>query len=224
MATLRIPDDYQAGLACILKLADASVSQLAEAIRQAPPTAKLPEIISVVAPEVPDLSGEQLSDILATLFSLYIVRGQADVSLKRFVDDLIEAMRATGRDDLMVPPEQSSAIKERLARLLDIEPLNTFSKAVGLRGDHQRTFCDARILTDLRPVFGQDPSAPPVGAVIVHNLKLEYHESGDHKEFFLALDSDDIETLIEALERARIKSKSLQSLLSVTKLSEMGQV
>lgn len=180
------------------------------------------EAAEAIVERLPSVPAEAVTQMVATLFVLYAVRAQADVGVSEFTSDLIEAMQQSGNSGLAVPEGSLAAVRTRLSRLLEIEPLATMSKAVGLSTDYPRTFCDARILTDLRPVFSTDPAARPVGAVVAHTLKIEYHDSSGHEEFFVALDSADISTLQNALERAVSKAKSLASLLKESNLPEIN--
>ena len=82
-----------------------------------------------------------------------------------------------------------------------------------MQRDHENSFCDAKILTDLRPVFGASAEVQPEGIVVTHTLKLEYHDDrGAHRKFYVALNQDDLETLRNVLERADKKANSLQAL------------
>ena len=64
-------------------------------------------------------------------------------------------------------------------------------------------------MTDVRPVFGSDTKAPPAAAVLVHMLDLSYQKDGDIKHLYIAMDSMDIDTLRETLDRAETKAESL---------------
>jgi hypothetical protein len=86
------------------------------------------------------------------------------------------------------------------------------AKAKELQLEAEHTFCDARVVTDLRPVFGGNISDSPEAMILVHTLKLGYHDSGSqtHKEMYLALDADDVVKLAEILRRAQEKTKTLK--------------
>lgn len=50
--------------------------------------------------------------------------------------------------------------------------------------------------------------------VVVHLLKLGYHSAAErHQEFFVSLDSDDLQTLRNLIDRAEAKAKSLKTSL-----------
>jgi hypothetical protein len=88
-------------------------------------------------------------------------------------------------------------------------------KAKELQMEAERTFCDARVITDLRPVFGGNVAESPTSMVIVHTLKVGYHgtNSARHRELFMSLDADDIAKLKKVLDRAEEKTKTLKSKL-----------
>jgi len=64
---------------------------------------------------------------------------------------------------------------------LSLKTLERAAKIEQLKADNQSIFYDAKILTDLRPVFDQ-PREPPIGFILTNMLKIVYHEFGEHKE------------------------------------------
>ncbi len=100
--------------------------------------------------------------------------------------------------------------------LLGAEAFTLTAKAQDLQTDDERTFCRARILTDLRPVFGTNIEDGPKGMVIIHLLKLGFHQASErhHDEFYVALDADDLQTLKKVVERAQSKAKILRATVS----------
>ena len=53
--------------------------------------------------------------------------------------------------------------------------------------------------------------------LVLHTLQVGYHDGlGKHHEFYVALDSDDIEKLQKALVRAKQKAATLVKLLEKT--------
>jgi hypothetical protein len=73
----------------------------------------------------------------------------------------------------------------------------------------------ARILTDIRPVFGATDD-PPIAAVVVHTLRLSFFEDNESKEFFISLDAEDLRTLRDQLDRASSKAESLKEVIDKT--------
>ena len=52
--------------------------------------------------------------------------------------------------------------------------------------------------------------------MIVHTLKISYHEGRRVKEFFVSLDPEQVDELIRVLGRAESKAESLKRMLSAT--------
>jgi hypothetical protein len=214
MGALRIPDRYKEGLGILVSLPNGSSSELLDVLTRAPQTANFKELASWVTPEVKSLTASQVSSVIGTLTSLARVLARINVSAERLASDLYDAVLEDGGK-----AADPKGFQELVAKLLVLPALNVLGeKARELQGEFERTFCEARILTDLRPVFGDDPQAAPSTMVIVHTLKIGYHDAhtATHKEIFVALDTDDIATLKKNLERAELKARSLKARLEGT--------
>ncbi|MCL5097631.1 MAG: hypothetical protein M1608_08905 [Candidatus Omnitrophica bacterium] len=130
-----------------------------------------------------------------------------------------ELLRIPTLESLKTVSEHREKFLHRLLILLSFEKsLGVTSKTFDVMTERERILCESRILTDIRPVFGK-PSDRPTAAIIVHNLKIIYHQDGEHHEFYVALDGEDIRTLKGVLERAEKKEQSLQSLMGETGVS-----
>jgi hypothetical protein len=102
--------------------------------------------------------------------------------------DLIQTLKSSNDASLVVTDlKEVEKLKARFEKLLGIENIGLLSKAMRLQRDGERLFCDAKTLSDIRPVFHDDASSAPAGGVITHTLKLGYREGGEHKEFFIVL-------------------------------------
>jgi hypothetical protein len=178
-------------------------------------------MIATVREQVPTLKADDIDDIIKSLYSLYIYRGDSDTPLSSFVPELISAMRSSGKD-LVISEEERAPFQERLAKLLSIHALAMASKAEILRDDHDMSFHDAKILTDIRPLFTK-PDEKPLGAAITHMLKIEYHQEGDHKVIYMYLDANDLETLKKTIQRAETKALSLRALIKSANLIDISR-
>jgi hypothetical protein len=70
-------------------------------------------------------------------------------------------------------------------------------------------------LTDVRAAFSDDASELPTGMTVLHTLQIGYHDdTGRHREFYVTLESDDLEGLRDAIDRAEMKKKALEELLA----------
>jgi hypothetical protein len=162
-------------------------------------------------PKVPNLSPDEAESVFDAISSLHRVRAYSEVPVEEFIVDVCESLTEHG--DLS--PLAQPAFRERLGRLLEIEALRVAGKAIALHTEYENLFCSARVLTDARPIYGDDPSAPPTAMIINHTLKLDYHTGGGGHiaEFYVALGSRDLQELHEVLIRAEKKAKSLGAVL-----------
>ena len=158
-------------------------------------------------PTIPGLSAEEALEFKSAIDSLHAVRVYADVSVDEFVSDVCDALRFENE----FQPSDEPKFSERLSRVLNIDALTVNAKAVHLQNEHEHDFCDARILTDARPIYGDDVSAAPAAMIITHTLKLSFHEGagGRLREIFISMGSRDIKQLHSLLIRAEAKARSL---------------
>jgi hypothetical protein len=204
LATLVIPKNVREGLASLRDIPDDVFnSLLIDFERSGEPSS------------VKNLSPEDAKQLIASITSLSAVRASAGVSLEQFIADICESLHE--QDELKA--DQEPRFRERLTRVLSIDILNIKAKAIALSNEHEHLFCSARIVTDMRPVYGDDPSAPPEAMTITHILKIHYHAAGNRiHEIYLGIGSSDIEEIREVLDRAKEKAKSLQASLESTKI------
>jgi hypothetical protein len=218
---LVVPDEHVPEFLKILRLSDASSDRLIEVLEAAPITPESEEVTARVGDGISEVAHGDLYDIIDTLYGLYWSRAFADVSSEKFLGDLMMDVERLMEQNADVVGD-ADKIRRRLERLLDIGPLNTLHKAIRLQRNGERLYCEAKILSDIRPVFGEETAAKPVGAVVTHTLKLSYHEEGEHKSIFLVLDQQDLKALRDVIERANAKDISLRGLLREAKVPEFG--
>jgi len=221
MAITRIPERYQLGLAKIKQLSNEMVDSLVGVLSTAPRTSKVAELKSHVLLNMKEIGPDDIEEIVTTLYSLYLARTDEEMPVGKFVSQVSRAMRASGRKDLIVSPEERSSFDEKLTKLLSVKPVLITSKSYALKFEFEKTFCDARIISDIRPVFAK-PEERPITALVTHTLKIEFHEfEGKHDEFYVALDDDDLAKLKRLIERATLKSASLKALLRESGIPEI---
>ncbi|HEY3743965.1 MAG TPA: hypothetical protein VGL53_29175 [Bryobacteraceae bacterium] len=217
---LNLPQEDLGAISTIRGLPPSSLERLVTALKAAPPISNAEEMVEHVAAQVPSVSKAKLLPILETIYSLYYIRELSGVRDSVFLDDLIEGITRDRAHKALA--KDGSKLRAALERILDIESLHIVSKAARLQRDGERLFCTAKILSDIRPVFTADPKVGPSGAVLCHTLKLGYHEGKEHREFHVVLDSEDLEALAGAVERARSKDDTLRKVLREAKLPNLG--
>jgi hypothetical protein len=182
------------------------VSALREALSRIGVTLKPVSLASRVRSELQSTSPE-LDEIIQTLVALNSARVSTDVSLEHFVKDVARSVGRRRKD------YDQSAFEHRLMSLLSVESLELSARAAEIQHDYERVFASARIVSDIRSVFGTS-TIQPVGAMILHNLKITYFEEGRIREAFFALDNADIANLRKVLDRAELKTAQLEQVIS----------
>ena len=223
MPRLIIPERFRAGVAKIRRLDERTVQEIRTALdlKRGDTPQKNGEGLEVprdpnsvalsAVRSIASVNMVEFGQIAESLASLYTVRSMQDVSLDDFVEDVSDAMEVLPEEPLRLPHSERQQFAEKLRTLLSSDAFAIVAKAYDLATE-ERTFCSARILTDLRPVFGSRVEDGPQAMVVMHTLKLTYHEgSKQHEQFFVALDADDVRNLRKQLDRAEAKAESLRS-------------
>lgn len=216
MASLRIPEPYKAGLTQIASLDENTAQELLEALKTIPPALYRKDVSARLAERVGSISPGDIRDVIESLFGLTLGRIGSDVSVQQFVDDILDTL--ADEESAIITDENRDAVRQKLNHLLNVDSLMIGAKAYEVLFEHERNFTTARILTDVRPVFGDKVEGDPVAAIIVHNLKVNYFEAGKRLEFYVAMDTSDVQKLIDTLERARAKAESLKEMLASTEI------
>jgi hypothetical protein len=159
-------------------------------------------------PSVQGMSVDEAKEIQEAVTELYRVREFFSMEVPEFVSGIADSLQEAEA----FPVAELPALKERLTKLLTLKSMGIATKAASLKLEFERRFCSARILTDVRPVYGMDPSSQPDAVMIAHTLRVSYHDdSSELREVYITMDDDDLITLRELLDRAEKKTKSLRS-------------
>lgn len=215
----RIPERFRPGLVKVRALPIEVVSAIADALREIKSSdlKRMSATIKVAGV----LSSEDADAIIVSLRSLYTVKASTEASAREIASMVVTATQANSGGNLEISDEERSAFVNKLQMLLDLPTLEQASKVEQLRSDHAVIFYDAKILTDLRPVFDR-PDDLPIGAIISHTLKITCHEAGEHRELYFLLDVEDLETLKKISERASAKAISLKRLIASSNIPDFS--
>jgi hypothetical protein len=214
MSALKIPKQYEKGLIRIFELPLEQVQLLAAALSETQLALNPSLIAAALASKVKSVSESDIELIVRTITSLSITQRALGFQLQKFIEQVLEAISESFRDLAISTPEGQLKLSENLQTLLTIGSLAVTTKATELLHEHQFAFSQARIVSDIRPVFADTVTDGLKAAVIIHMLKITYLSSGDFKELYVALDDSDLKTIKEQIVRAEEKAQSLRTLLS----------
>jgi hypothetical protein len=156
---------------------------------------------------------ERLNDkgqsIKEAAFSLLLSRAARRIRISEFVDEVFDAISSLIDRDIL---------RNRVVAILGIESLDLVARAHDVLLEHQQTFSSARTISDIRSIFGDEVSAGPVAAVLVHMLSIVYYSAGERHNFVLALDEKDIDHLADVLQRAKEKAIALKRTIEASQI------
>lgn len=214
MAKLKIPERYRPALKFLAEMDDATFGVISSALggpKNASPDQKLDKRLpSSISEKASGRYNEgEIDGLLRALRTLSVIRSSSEVGAAEFVTDVTDAFSEVSGSNLKEPNKGRFA--ERLRGLLDAAPFVLEGKATSLIISDERVYCKSRAITDLRPIFSDDIEDGPLAMIIVHSLKLTFHQGREkHQVFHLAMDSNDIAELRKVLDRAEAKAKSLR--------------
>jgi hypothetical protein len=159
--------------------------------------------------------------ILRVLASLYLTRPVAK-SIEQFVDqDVFPALETAKIFTANDADVQRQKLQRFLVAALSYErTLGTAAKAGDVLTQHERIFDNARIVTDLRPIFHVDVTEKPDAAVIIHTLKITQRDhSRNRTDLYFALDHNDLLVMRDLIERALKKEKTLKEIINSSKIT-----
>ncbi len=84
-------------------------------------------------------------------------------------------------------------------------------KAYRLTRESSNVYRKSKVLSDIRVVFEKELDNKNRKAVLVHNLHLQYSNNSENKEFFVALDLEDLKEIKEKIDRAIRKDEIIKN-------------
>ena len=217
VTNLRVPAAHQPALRLIADLPDDANARLQQALEGDGALVSTANVVERLRKNVPELEAVGAETFISMLFSLIAFHTAHSWSFDKVAQTLTESRQ------LNIDEERKPVFHSRLLAILGVKPLIALAKAVDVAGEQSHIFHTTRIVTDIRPVFGDDPSAGPLGAVMVHTLVLEHYDvDGGIKSFYIGLSDPDLKLLREAVDRAASKSESLRILLDRAGLQEVN--
>lgn len=202
-----VPSRFRDAVYALSRLGDEEASEILDALSSGGPYVSQRSIATHLEASSKMTEDLAADDLASLLLSVHVVRDARDASVQEVAEVL------SGSRDLELESEDRDRLAQHLEMLMEAAGLDAVAKAWDVQTEHDRIFVSARILTDIRPVFGDDADQSPVGAVLVHTLRLRYQQDGDTKAFYLALDSSDLESVQKAVNRATEKAQETSRLV-----------
>ncbi|MGA2217515.1 MAG: hypothetical protein ABSG51_05480 [Terracidiphilus sp.] len=211
---LSIPERFRPGIAALADLSQDSFDALIVAIEGnlSADTADL--LASELAGRLRSIPQSELAQIVSAIVSLQSLDSRSHVPSSVLASDVWDGLSLDSPK--LAENIDGDTLKSRVLKVVDAKSIHiTSAKIHELQTEVERSFCTARILTDVRAAFSDDASELPTGMTVLHTLQIGYHDdTGRHREFYVTLESDDLEGLRDAIDRAEMKKKALEELLA----------
>lgn len=161
---------------------------------------------------IPDISLDDAKAINDAVVSLVLAK--ATVEDDDFIAQLLEAITEEPEISDLFSRVGIDTIQSRLKSLFSAGHVALAAKAASLMYEYDNVYTSAKILSDVRPIFNGDLSSIDAG-LIIHTLRIHYHtDQATHKDFYVAMDNQDLDQLIDVLTRAKLKAEKLRSTLT----------
>lgn len=215
MAYLKPLEKNLVGLIKLLKQPEEIRQALVKGLQDAPLSLDPSKPVYEAVAKIDNLSDEDAGEIAEALLTLFAGRAaRSEGTTAAYIDDIIETIEDGSEAEEPFEESERESIRQHLTHILEVEPMEVSAKAAGIMFEHERLYAHAKVFSDLRPVFGRNVEEAPKTAIILHNLAIHYYQDNKHQEFFVVLDTSEVESLIETLERAKKKAATLKALLA----------
>src|SRR3989344_4216667 len=185
---LSIPETSRQALALLNEMSDASANAITKVISVAKQDVSIDALVEQISSKA-NLEKSKALMIVRALFALFGIRTEISDKPEEVVAEIIQAMEG-------VSPGAAGdwrPLQRRLERLLRAKTkLSLSAKALDVITENENVYTDARILTDLRPIFLAAPPKRPAANAVIHKLKFEFIHNKERKEIYIALDGEDV--------------------------------
>jgi hypothetical protein len=215
---LMIPHSHREALEKLARLDDDAFAAIVRIVGTPVNTFRRGELVTEIAEAVAGFTKNNAHLLLASILSAQTIR-------QRQAWSPIEAAEAIADVNGLDVGDLRPQLVRRLVAILELPDLFRVAKAIDLITEQERLFHDARIVTDIRTIFSDSRPQQPIAAMIIQQMKVEFHEESGIRSVFLALDGGDIANLREILDRAQEKYDTLKSVVTGMNLPlfELGE-
>ncbi len=211
MAHFKVPREAIPAFSTLLSLNDSDFERFRVAAMEGSRLVTLDEIISRVTQlGISTFGPGSIELLLKNLASLRMVVENTGKTEKHIVSQVIEALKNYPAIADVNPEQWQTILASRLRALLKPSgSLTVVTRAESLVKENLRSFHGAKIITDIRPIFGPSSGEEPLAFTTVHSLKLVYLEEHHLKDFFVVLNKQDLLTIQRVVARALEKESSI---------------
>lgn len=207
--TLRIPGRYVRGLQALTNLPADEFAETLSSLEGPHDRLATERLATSVANVVASLDVDQAAELLEAVFSLLALLPESGEGAEELAQRISESSDLDADDD-----ETREQVATRLLAMMNIETVRIAGRSLDLMTENARTLHETRIVTEVRPVFGAEVKDGAKAAMVVSELKIEFHDADRTVDaHFYAVDRSDLERLRDVIDRAIDKTDVLKSLI-----------
>lgn len=197
----KIPNEFLSGFKALSQLNKQEIKKLTSLLEKLPVGSSVQEFQSAIKKNK-GLSEQALmtADAVFSLGGLLREKKEDD-PIGQVAEDLANAyFKQCGEK---IESDKLERLSNNLLLLLEkADNLKKTFKAYQLLLENARSYRKSRVITDMRMIFDDDFEKENQTGLVIHQLKLEFVEDNEVKEFFISLDNDDVLSLREELKRS----------------------
>lgn len=206
---LRLLPEHLEIIDAIVELDSTALQAILDILHAEPELVDRRTVSDGVQQQIPHASGSVL-DFLLSLDGL--AQSQSDSDLAR--GQAIAAVAdATSQSDELGDDVDRDLVRRRLKALLATRGVELLGRGLDLLAEHEHLLVQARIVSDVRPLFSQIDPNEVQGAVIGHVLRLTFAR-GEPRSIDVGIDASDLIELRDAVERAVKKESRLSEVVT----------
>jgi hypothetical protein len=208
VSSLRVPDQHRKALIQLTKLNPEETERLRAAVAAAGSSPQSVE--NAIAEAIEDADAQ----LFSALVSLTTYRTSHDISTDEIASQIAAALGDEAGD-------------ADLSAVLAAPRLVALAKAFDLSLSYERKLHTFRVVTEVRPIFGENATDEPAEFLLQHQLEISHYHNNRLQTMLIAIDRADLDPLRKQIERAAEKEISLRSRIEksggiIVDLSEGG--
>jgi hypothetical protein len=212
MATqLKLQEIQKEDFQVIRDLGPEKLRKVVDGVRRIQPVPMRPEKLFLTVAESLGENEHAAESVVRQAFMLHGWIRQRGVEVGELQASIREALKADFHwSDKDV--EKWNSIEPAFGELLSSPILRLVARAIDLSYEYTNLWREARILTDIRPIFNEEATAVD-GAIVAHTFRLYFDCVDGGHELNIAMDESDIQRLAEQCERALRKAGTARDLM-----------
>lgn len=209
MPEIYIPNEVVDGFNLIIKLSKKSVKQISEYLSAVKITSDPNNIFENLDKFIgKELKINNSTQLVKTIASFIILLNEN--SYIKVAENLSNSFKELHSPQ--INSKDFTSLRNNLEQILKASVnLELSIKSNKLLRENRNVYQTSKVLSDIRIVFNKDINAKNRRAVIVHNLHISYRTDRKNKNFFIALDLEDLNSLQDQIERAIEKDKIIKA-------------